>query len=130
MAHCVRPAAPPSPPRRSISNEAPWRMPVSGNIAGAILLAAGGRHSMVSHNGTAGHAAGRIQEFNYPMPSGAILVMCSDGLLSQWDLTAYPGIRTRSATIIAAALYRDFSRRRDDATVVVVKERPAFTEKL
>ena len=101
-----------------------------GNISGVILLAAGGRHSMVSHNGTAGHAAGRIQEFNYPLPSGAILVMYSDGLQSHWDLTSYPGIRTRSASVIAATIYRDFSRRRDDATVLVAKARPALTEKL
>ena len=99
-----------------------------GNIAGAILLASGRRHSMVSHNGTAGHSAARIQEFNYPVAPGSIVVMCSDGLQTQWDLSSYPGIRTRSASIIAGVLYRDFSRRRDDVSVVVAKERPALPD--
>jgi hypothetical protein len=49
--------------------------------------------------------------------------MASDGLGTHWDLSAYPGLRTRDASIIAGVLYRDFSRRRDDVTVVVVKER-------
>jgi anti-sigma regulatory factor (Ser/Thr protein kinase) len=101
-----------------------------GNIAGAILLANGGRHNLVSHNGTAGHTAARIQEFSYPVPGDSTVVMYSDGLTGHWDLTAYPGLRTRSPTIIAAVLYRDFSRRRDDATVVVAKARPPVAEKL
>lgn len=101
-----------------------------GNIAGAILLPGGGRHNMVSHNGTAGHAAGKIQEFSYPLPSGALLVLASDGLATQWDLKAYPGLLSRSPSLIASVLYRDFSRRRDDVTVVVAKERPAIAEKL
>lgn len=101
-----------------------------GNISGTILLAGGGRHNLVSHNGTAGHSAGRIQEFTYPMPRGAVLVLYSDGLQTHWDLTQYPGLLTRSASLIAGALYRDFSRRRDDTTVVVVKERPPIAEKL
>ena len=94
-----------------------------GNISGTILLPTGARQNMVSHNGTAGHAAGRIQEFHYPLPPGAIIVVWSDGLQTQWDLNAYPGLRNQPPGLIAAVLYRDFSRRRDDTTVVVVKER-------
>jgi anti-sigma regulatory factor (Ser/Thr protein kinase) len=100
-----------------------------GNITGTIVRA-DGRQSMVSHNGTAGHAAGRFQEFTYPVPRGAMLVMCSDGLGSHWDLGAYPGLRSKSAAIIAGILYRDFSRRRDDVTVVVARQRPDVAEKL
>ncbi len=94
-----------------------------GNISAVVLNADGTRHSMVSQNGTAGHTASRIHEFNYPVAGGSIIVMASDGLGTHWDLSAYPGLRTRDATIIAGVLYRDFSRRRDDVTVVVVKER-------
>jgi anti-sigma regulatory factor (Ser/Thr protein kinase) len=101
-----------------------------GNIGGVILLETGKRHSMVSHNGTAGYSAARIQEFTYPVPADAILVMFSDGLGTTWDLSAYPGLRTRSPTVIAGVLYRDFSRRRDDVTVVVAKARTAAAEKL
>jgi anti-sigma regulatory factor (Ser/Thr protein kinase) len=101
-----------------------------GNISGTVLLAAGGRHNMVSHNGTAGHTAARIQEFNYPVPPNSIIVMFSDGLATQWNLASYPGLRQRSAALIAGVLYRDFSRRRDDVTVVVVREHPAVAEKL
>lgn len=94
-----------------------------GNITGVILQKNGGRHSMVSHNGTAGHAASRLHEFNYPVAADATIVMATDGLGTHWDLSAYPGLWTRDASIIAGVLYRDFSRRRDDVTVVVVKER-------
>jgi hypothetical protein len=92
-----------------------------GNISTAIVHTA--RQSLVSMNGTAGHTAGRLQEFQYPLPPDAIIVMHSDGLATQWDLNAYPGLRARDASIIAGVLYRDFSRRRDDVTVVVAKVR-------
>ena len=100
-----------------------------GNISGVVLLPSGARHSMVSRNGTAGHTAPKPQEFHYPIPSGAMLVMFSDGLATQWDLRAYPGLQQRSAAVIAAVLYRDF-RRNDDVTVVVARERPPVAEKL
>ena len=100
-----------------------------GNIAGLILLPSGGsRHNMVSHNGTAGHSASRIHEFTYPIPPQATIVMFSDGLGSHWDLSGYPGLAQRPPALIAGVLYRDFSRRRDDVTVVVARERRPIAE--
>jgi len=94
-----------------------------GNIATVVIGPDGSRHGMISHNGTAGHVASRINEFTYPFRSDFMLVMFSDGLTSHWDLSAYPGLATRHPTVIAGLLYRDFSRRRDDVTVVVAKRR-------
>ena len=101
-----------------------------GNISGMVLVPTGGRHNMVSHNGTAGHSAARIQEFSYPVPSQATIVLFSDGLASHWDLSLYPGLAQRAPALIAGVLYRDFSRRRDDVTVVVARERTPVAEKL
>jgi len=56
-----------------------------------------------------------------PWPRNALLILHSDGIGTRWDLGAYPGLHLQPAVMIAAVLYRDFSRRRDDATVVVVK---------
>lgn len=92
-----------------------------GNISAVILHHDGARHSLVSQNGTAGHSAGRIHEYRYPMPAESMLVMASDGLGSHWNLDAYPGLLTRHPSIIAGVLYRDFNRRRDDVTVVVAR---------
>jgi len=91
-----------------------------GNVAGTIL-ADTGRRNMVSHNGTLGHAARTFAEFTYPWASTALVVLNSDGLVSHWSLDAYPGITSRDASLIAAVLYRDFTRGRDDTTVVVAK---------
>jgi len=95
-----------------------------GNVAGTIL-ADSGRRNMVSHNGTLGHAARTFAEFTYPWTSAALIVLNSDGLVSHWSLDAYPGIASRDASLIAAVLYRDFTRGRDDATVVVAKRASA-----
>ena len=94
-----------------------------GNVAAAIVSGTGGRHHLVSANGTAGHTAARVQEFTYPVAPDSIVVMASDGLGTHWDLSKYPGLRVHSASAIAAILYRDFSRRRDDVTVVVARRR-------
>ena len=99
-----------------------------GNIAALLLRQTGRRQAFVSHNGTAGHAAPRLHEFQYPVDSDSVIVMHSDGLASHWDLAGYPGLLMRHPGLIAATLYRDVSRRRDDVTVVVVKRRePAAT---
>lgn len=46
----------------------------------------------------------------------------SDGLGSGCDPQAYPGLWSYDPAIIAAVLYRDFSRRRDDVTVVAATQ--------
>ena len=68
----------------------------------------------MSHNGTVGHEARHFQEFTYPFPAGAVLVMHSDGLASRWSLDPYPGLIARDPALLAGVLYRDFQRGRDD----------------
>lgn len=102
-----------------------------GNISACVLgadaldasaLGGGSRaRQLISHNGIVGHTVRKIQEFDAPWERGAMLVMHSDGIGTRWQLEQYPGLAHRAASLIAATLYRDFSRRRDDATVVVVK---------
>ncbi|HTW66562.1 MAG TPA: ATP-binding SpoIIE family protein phosphatase [Bryobacteraceae bacterium] len=92
-----------------------------GNICARIYANGEGRQNLVSLNGTAGHQCERIQEFSYPWPQNGLLVMHSDGLATGTALDSYPGLAARDPALIAAVLYRDFFRGRDDATVVVAK---------
>jgi anti-sigma regulatory factor (Ser/Thr protein kinase) len=93
-----------------------------GNISGQIRNATG-TTQMVSHNGTAGHEVYKIQQFQYAWPQHALLILHSDGLSRSWDLAAYPGLALRDPSLVAGVLYRDVSRGRDDATVVVLRRR-------
>lgn len=92
-----------------------------GNIAG--LAAAGGQvRRFVSMNGIAGHTAGQIREFIYPCDGpGLLVVLHSDGIATNWSLDRYPGLAARHPALVAAVLYRDGSRGRDDATVLVLR---------
>jgi len=90
-----------------------------GNVAGALLIN-GALRRMVSMAGTAGFNARKIQAFDYPFASG-LVILHSDGLQSSWTLDRYPNLVSFHPTLIAAILYRDFNRGRDDATVLVGK---------
>ena len=68
---------------------------------------------MVSHSGIVGHNVHKSQEYRYGWTKGGMLVAHSDGLETQWDLAALPGIATCHASIIAAALFRAHWRRRE-----------------
>jgi anti-sigma regulatory factor (Ser/Thr protein kinase) len=89
-----------------------------GNIAGTIVTPALSQ-SMVSHNGIVGHQMRKVQEFLYPWPPNALLVLHSDGLSGRWQLEGYAGLTVRHPGLIAGVLYRDFQRDNDDATVLV-----------
>jgi anti-sigma regulatory factor (Ser/Thr protein kinase) len=92
-----------------------------GNIAG-LVIADGTTRAMVSHHGILGHEVRKTQEFSYPWPARALVVLHSDGVGTRWDLGAYPGLTERDPLLTAGVLYRDFRRGRDDATVLVARE--------
>ena len=94
-----------------------------GNIAAVIVSPSLPLRHLVSHNGIAGHEARRITTFTYPWTADSTLVMHSDGLSTRWSLDAYPGLMQRHPALIAGVLYRDFTRGRDDATVVAARAR-------
>jgi anti-sigma regulatory factor (Ser/Thr protein kinase) len=95
-----------------------------GNIGGTIL-AGGGARSLVSLPGIVGHESRKIQEFVYPWPKKAVVVLYSDGLQTRWTLDRYPALPARDPALLAALLYRDFTRGRDDVTVVAGREEVA-----
>jgi hypothetical protein len=93
----------------------------AGNISARIYAGSQARQHLVSVNGTAGHQTERLQEFNYHWPSDGLLLLHSDGLTTGTGLELYPGLGLRDPALIAGVLYRDFSRGRDDSTVVIAK---------
>ena len=97
-----------------------------GNIAGCIFMDGGRRHLM-SHNGIVGSNLRKVQEFVHPWAEGAMLILHSDGIATRWDLKTYAGLIFRHPSLIAAVLYRDFARQRDDAMVIVLRQDSGYS---
>ena len=96
----------------------------AGNISGVITGGERGR-GLPSQNGTVGVQIRRVQALDYDWPAGARLFMHSDGLTNRWTLDSYPGLGARHPAVQAGVLWRDCTRGRDDATIVVVGRRTA-----
>lgn len=90
-----------------------------GNI-GATVIGSERNHGLASHPGIVGLQYRKAQSFEHPNARGCLLVMYSDGLQSRWNLRDYPGLVFRHPAVIATLLHRDYSRGRDDVTVLVV----------
>lgn len=91
-----------------------------GNISASIVID-GVRRQLMSHNGIVGHNIRKVQDLVFPCPAGATVILASDGLGTSWDLAAYPGLLACAPAIVAAVLLRDYSRGRDDASVLVAR---------
>lgn len=91
-----------------------------GNIAGS-LVAPDSSRGLLSHNGIVGSQMRKVQAFEYEWPAQGVLLMCSDGLQSRWNLQRYPGLIRKHPAVIAATLARDYKRGRDDLTVFVAR---------
>jgi anti-sigma regulatory factor (Ser/Thr protein kinase) len=90
-----------------------------GNISANLITGSSSR-SLISQNGTLGAVLPRVpQEYNYPIEQNTSLLMFSDGLVTKSSPIAYPGLQNRHPALAAGILYRDFSRKRDDATAML-----------
>jgi anti-sigma regulatory factor (Ser/Thr protein kinase) len=99
-----------------------------GNLSGQIL-SRGTACNLVSHNGTAGIEARKIQEYTCFWPEDGLLQLHSDGVATHWLLEDYPGLACKHPALIAGVLFRDHQRLCDDSTVVVAKAaRPGVPE--
>ncbi len=63
----------------------------------------------------------KVQEFTYDWPDAGVVLFYSDGIVTHWSLDAHPALLEYDPAVIAGALYRDFTRKRDDATVLVAR---------
>jgi anti-sigma regulatory factor (Ser/Thr protein kinase) len=89
-----------------------------GNVNGVVQYGES-RRTLVSHNGIVGNNMRKVQEFSVDCPPGALCILHSDGIHTQWDLADYPGLQMCAPVLVAAILMRDFIRGRDDAMVLV-----------
>lgn len=92
----------------------------AGNIAGRIVSGVGDR-SLLSQHGTVGLQIRHLQDLPYDWPEHALLILHSDGIATRWTLADTPGLLQCDPLVIAAWLVREHSRKRDDATVVVIR---------
>lgn len=91
-----------------------------GNIS-AGMHAPGHARQFASQAGIVGHNVRKPAELAIDWNGEALLIMHSDGMATHWSLDKYPGLAARHAAIIAAVLYRDLARGRDDITVLVAR---------
>lgn len=90
-----------------------------GNIAASIHEGDSRRH-LVSSNGIVGSNMRLMNVAPLSWNDPLMLIMHSDGIATGWDLKDYPGLASRHPSVIAAIIYRDFARVRDDATILVI----------
>ena len=92
----------------------------TGNIAGYIMAQPRPK-GIVSMNGIVGHQIHKVKEFSYDCGPEDLIILHSDGLTTHWKLDDFPGLASRSASLIAGMMFKHFKRGKDDATVVVVR---------
>lgn len=98
-----------------------WSFCGVGNIFTKIYTGIEFRTYM-SYNGTIGlNLPSSMSASSYLMEPNQQVIMCTDGIQSRWDLNKYPAIQKYHNMILAAAVYKDFSRRNDDSSVLIAK---------
>ena len=91
-----------------------------GNISGTWSRAKSPRDWCRTTARSACISAQRVQQFEYQRAPGSLLIMHSDGVSARGSPRERQQLFAHHPAIIAAALYRDYGRDHDDATIVVV----------
>lgn len=98
-----------------------WSLCGAGNIAARLYSGIEYRNYM-SYNGTIGlNIPKSMNATVIPADRHQHLIMCSDGISTRWDISRYPSVFKFDQLVLAGALYKDFSRGNDDASVLVAK---------
>ncbi|HTR27950.1 MAG TPA: hypothetical protein VMH27_01700, partial [Puia sp.] len=78
--------------------------------------------SYLSYNGIVGHnIPGSLCDQEVTQADYQQITLCSDGIRSRWQQVKLPEIGRQDLMIQAAVLYKDFSRRNDDMSIIIGK---------
>lgn len=98
-----------------------WRICAVGNIMTRLYSGITFRNYL-SYNGTVGmNIPNTLHDSVFEGGKNQYLIMISDGIRSRYELTRYPSILKYDGMILAGAIYKDYSRRTDDASVVIAR---------
>jgi anti-sigma regulatory factor (Ser/Thr protein kinase) len=91
-----------------------------GNIAMSVSTRDASK-SVASHPGIVGHQMSRLHEVTIPWTPESLLLAHTDGVSTKWKLDSYPALRMHDPALVAAVLYRDHGRERDDVTMLAFR---------
>jgi anti-sigma regulatory factor (Ser/Thr protein kinase) len=94
----------------------------AGNIVGRVVSGVFDK-SVVTQHGTAGMQIRKPEITSLELPPHALVVLHSDGIETRWSLERIRPLLQRDPTLVAAVLLRDHTRHRDDATIVVIRQK-------
>jgi anti-sigma regulatory factor (Ser/Thr protein kinase) len=98
-----------------------WRLCGVGNIHTRTWTANVSK-TYLPYNGIIGHNMPRTINEQLGEPgTDQLLILCSDGIKTRWDMNKYPGIFRYDMSVLASAIYKDHARKTDDMSVVIVK---------
>jgi anti-sigma regulatory factor (Ser/Thr protein kinase) len=101
--------------------EAKWRICGVGNISTRIYNGAVPKNHL-SYNGIIGlNVPNTLNAQESAYEKGQLLMMCSDGLKSRWDLLKFPSVLRYDYSVLLAAMIKDFARYTDDMSVMACK---------
>lgn len=100
---------------------AQWRICGVGNISTRIYTGMVPRNLM-PYNGIIGlNVPNTLNAQIVPFEKNQLLVMCSDGLKSRWDLLKLASVLRHDSSILLASLIKEFARGTDDMSVLACK---------
>jgi anti-sigma regulatory factor (Ser/Thr protein kinase) len=98
-----------------------WKICGVGNILTRMYTGVQYKNYM-SYNGTVGlNLPNSMNASVFDVERNQHLIMCSDGIQTRWDLSRFTGIFKYDTTVLAAAIFKDFTRGNDDSSVLVAK---------
>ncbi|MDQ7999358.1 MAG: SpoIIE family protein phosphatase [Pseudomonadota bacterium] len=92
----------------------------AGNVVARLISGTCDR-SLVTGHGTLGLQVRRLEAATTSLPAHAMTIVHSDGIQSRWAAQALVPMMTKDPVLMAARLYADHSRRRDDVCIVVLR---------
>lgn len=102
-------------------NSLKWRLCGVGNIATKFIGPTTSK-AHISYNGIIGlNLPNTLNSQEVPYEKEQYLIMCSDGIKSRWDVSKLPAVFRYDLTVLASAIFKDFTRNTDDSSVAVCK---------
>jgi anti-sigma regulatory factor (Ser/Thr protein kinase) len=98
-----------------------WKICGIGNVLARMYSGIQYKNYM-SYNGTVGMTIPNSMKDSIQQgEKNQHFVVCSDGIRTRWEINRYPSVFKYDGKILAACIYKDYTRRTDDSSVLIAK---------